>query len=64
MVSLSSQYHQKTMARELDWGSTCSYCYRIDYEKYGCDSCVWIKCFGERHVYPDVNPYDYKKHLE
>ena len=64
LVNLSSQYHLKTMAGELDWGSTCSYCFRIEYEKYGCDSCVWIKCFGERHGYPDVNPYDYKKHLE
>ena len=58
-----SLYHKKIMAGELDWGSTCWYCMRIEYEKYGCDSCVWIKCFGELHGYPDVAPHDYRKHL-
>ena len=63
LVNEYSLYHKKTMAGELDWGSTCWYCMRIDYEKYGCDSCVWIKCFRELNGYPDVNPYDYKEHL-
>ena len=63
LVNYHSLYHQKMHAGELDWGSTCSYCMRIDYERYGCDSCVWIKCFGELHGYPDVNPYDFKKYL-
>ena len=63
IVNEYSQYHKKTMAGELDWGSTCWYCMRIDYEKYGCDSCVWIKCFGELHGYPDVAPHDYKDYL-
>ena len=61
LVNHRSQYHQKFFEGSLDWGSTCSYCMRIDYERYGCDSCVWIKCFGELHGYPDRNPYDYKK---
>ena len=64
LVNYHSLYHQKMQAGELDWGSTCSYCMRIEYERYGCDSCVWIKCFGELHGYPDVNPYDFKKYLE
>ena len=63
IVNEYSLYHQKIMVGELDWGSTCWYCMRIEYEKYGCDSCVWIKCFGELHGYPDVHPSDYKKHL-
>ena len=63
LVNYSSQYHEKIQSGSLDWGSTCPYCMRIEYERYGCDSCIWIKCFGELHGYPDVNPYDYKKHL-
>ena len=63
LVNEYSLYHTKTMAGELDWGSTCWYCMRIEYEKYGCDSCVWIKCFGELHGYPDMAPHDYKKFL-
>ena len=55
LVNKYSMYHSK-----LDWGSTCWYCMRIEYEKYGCESCVWIKCFGELHGYPDVAPHDYK----
>ena len=45
LVNMYSLYHMKVLAGELDWGSTCAYCMRIDYEKYGCESCVWIKCF-------------------
>jgi hypothetical protein len=63
LVNEYSLYHRKTMAGELDWGSTCWYCMRIDYEKYGCDSCVWINCFGELHGFPDIAPHDYKDHL-
>ena len=63
LVNEYSLYHSKTMAGELDYGSTCWYCMRIEYEKYGCDSCVWIKCFGELHGYPDIAPHDFKKHL-
>jgi hypothetical protein len=62
LVNLYSLYHLKTMAGELDWGSTCGYCMRIEYEKYGCESCVWIKCYGELHGYPDLDPYYYKKY--
>ena len=49
LVNEYSFYHLKTMAGELDWGRTCGYCMRIEYEKYGCESCVWINCFGELH---------------
>ena len=63
LVNEYSLYHEKTMAGELGWGSTCWYCMRIEYEKYGCDSCVWIKCFGELHGYPDIAPHDYKDYL-
>ena len=63
LVNMSSMYHKKIMAGQLDWGSTCAYCMRIDYEKYGCDSCVWIKCFGDLHGFPDLDPYYYKKFL-
>ena len=61
LVNHRSQYHQKILEGSLDWGSTCTYCMRIEYDRYGCDSCVWIKCFGELHGYPDRNPYDYKQ---
>jgi hypothetical protein len=63
LVNEYSLYHVKTMAGELDWGRTCSYCMRIDYEKYVCDSCVWIKCYGELHGFPDADPYDFKRYL-
>ena len=63
LVNEYSMYHVKTMAGELDYGSTCWYCMRIEYERYGCDSCVWIKCFGELHGYPDIAPHDYKEYL-
>ena len=63
IVNTYSMYHMKTMAGELDWGSTCSYCMRIEYEKYGCDSCVWMKCYGNLHGYPDLDPYYFKKYL-
>ena len=63
IVNEYSLYHSKVMAGELDWGSTCWYCMRIDCDNYGCDSCVSIKHFGELHGYPDVNPSDYTKHL-
>ena len=63
LVNEYSLYHVKTMAGELDWGSTCWYCMRIDCDNYGCDSCVWIKHFGELHGYPDINPSDYNQHL-
>ena len=64
LVNMSSLYHTRILSGDLDWGSTCSYCFRIDYERYGCESCVWIKCFGDLHGYPDSNPYHYKKYLE
>ena len=63
LINEFSLYHLKTMAGELDWGSTCGYCMRIEHEKYGCESCVWIKCYGELHGFPDIDPDDYKKHL-
>ena len=63
LVNEYSLYHLKTMAGELDWGRTCGYCMRIEHEKYGCESCIWIKCYGELHGYPDIDPYEYKKHL-
>ena len=63
LINEYSLYHLKTMAGELDWGRTCGYCMRTEYEKYGCESCIWIKCYGELHGYPDIDPYDYEKHL-
>ena len=38
LVNEQSMYNEKIVAGELDWGSTCWYCMRIEYEKYGCDS--------------------------
>ena len=64
LINEYSMYHVKMLSGELDWGSTCWYCMRIEYEKYGCESCVWIKCFGELHGYPDVHPSDYKKYSD
>ena len=64
LVNMSSLYHTRILSGDLDWGSTCSYCFRIEYEKYGCESCVWIKCFGDLHGFPDLNPYHYRKHLD
>ena len=63
LINNYSMYHVKAMAGDLDWGSTCNHCMRIDYEKYGCESCVWIKCFGPLHGFPDVDPYNFKKYL-
>ena len=63
LVNEYSMCRLKTMAGELDWGSTCGYCMRIEHEKYGCESCIWIKCYGELHGYPDINPQEYQKHL-
>ena len=63
IVNEYSLYHVKIMAEELDWGSTCWYCMRIDCDNYFCKSCVWIKHFGELHGYPDINPSVYKEHL-
>ena len=63
IVNEYSLYHVKIMAGELDWGSTCWYCMRIDCDNYFCKSCVWIKHFGELHGYPDINPSVYKEHL-
>ena len=64
LVNMSSMYHTRILSGDLDWGSTCSYCFRIDYERYGCESCVWIKCFGDLHGFPDLNPYHYRKYLD
>ena len=33
-------------------------------KNYGCESCVWFKWHGQLLGYPDINPYDFKKHLE
>ena len=58
MINKSSNYEWK-----FGLGFTCGYCYRIDHKNYGCESCVWMKWFGELHGYPDLNPYTYRKHL-
>ena len=63
IVNLHSMYHLKTITGDLDWGSTCSYCMRIEYERYGCESCVWMKTFGNLHGYPDIDPYDFRNYL-
>ena len=60
---VTSLYYMKTVAGELDWGSTCWYCMRIHCHNYGCESCVWMKHFGDLHGYPDINPSEYKQHL-
>ena len=62
LVNNRSKYHEKMIAGTLDYGRTCEYCMRIEYERYGCDSCVWIKCFGELHGYPDIDPYQYHQY--
>ena len=59
----SSNYHIKVLKGSLGWGSTCGYCFRIDHKNYGCESCVWIKWYGQLHGYPDMNPYSYEKYL-
>ena len=63
LVNQNSDYHVKIQSGSLDWGSTCSYCMRIDYERYGCNSCVWLKTFGELHGFPDIDPCDFNKYL-
>ena len=63
LINESSNYHSKILDGSLGWGSTCEYCYRIDHKNYGCESCVWMKWFGELHGYPDINPYTYRKYL-
>jgi hypothetical protein len=39
-------------------------CYSIDNKNYGCENCVWQKWYGELYGYPDINPWEFKKHLE
>ena len=39
-------------------------CMEIDHHNYGCRDCVWYKWWGELHGYPDINPWDFKKHLD
>ena len=64
LVNMHSLYHVKTLAGQLDWGRTCGYCFRMEHKNYGCESCVWIKHFGELHGYPDTDPFDYRKYLD
>ena len=59
----ASNYHIKILKGSLNWGGTCGYCFRIDHKNYGCESCVWIKWYGQLHGYPDINPFTYKKYL-
>ena len=42
--NMNSLYHLKFLSGDFDyWVRTCSYCMRVHYEKYGCESCVWLK---------------------
>ena len=33
-------------------------------KNYGCDDCIWFKWHDQLHGYPDINPGDFRKHLE
>ena len=61
-----SKYHEHMMS---EYGAPGRYggherCMNGNSKNYGCDSCVWLKWFGDLHGFPDINPWDYKKYLE
>ena len=64
LVNSYSNYHIKIMKGSLDWGGTCENCYRIEHNNYGCESCVWMKWYGQLHGYPDTNPAIYRRYVE
>jgi hypothetical protein len=43
--------------------NTHEYCMRIEYENYGCENCLWYKWWGEKHGFPDINPWSFREHL-
>ena len=44
------------------YGDTHERCMAVEYERYGCESCIWLKCHGDLHGYPDINPWDYRQY--
>ena len=61
-----SKYHEHMMS---EYGAPGRYggherCLNGNSKNYGCDSCVWLKWFGDLHGFPDINPWDYKQYLE
>ena len=33
-------------------------------KNYGCESCIWLKWYGELHGFPDVSPSIFRKYLD
>ena len=66
LIHPGSNYHEHIISERgvPSRFSTHDYCMRIEYENYGCQDCVWFKWWGELHGYPDINPWDFKEHLE
>ena len=65
MHHAGSLYHEH-MASEKGVPSrynTHEYCMRIEYENYGCENCIWYKWWGEKHGFPDINPWSFREHL-
>ena len=57
LVNEHTMYHVKLQRQGgLEYGTTHEDCMQVEYERYGCDDCIWIKCHGETHGYPDINP--------
>ena len=66
LVHKSSKYHEHMASEEGVPAryNTHEYCMRIEYENYGCADCIWFKWWGELHGYPDINPWNFKEHLQ
>lgn len=64
LVNKDSMYHEKMLQQGgMEYGLTHHDCMTIEYERYGCKDCIWIKMYGETHGYPDVNPWSYRNHI-
>ena len=62
LVNPSSLYHDKLQDQGgREYGDMHDRCKAIEYDRYGCEDCIWMKHFGTLHGYPDINPWDFKQ---
>ena len=63
LVNHTSLYHEKLQGKGgREYGDMPDLCKAIEYERYGCESCIWKKHFWTLHGYPDINPWDFKQY--
>ena len=67
LVNEKSKYHLHMMTKSADDFAGCFRCFSVENENYGCDKCTWLKWWfkwhGDRHGFPDISPWIYKKYL-